>query len=224
MGNEFSVLMLVYGGDRPAHFDAALRSIAAQTLPPAEIVLVVDGPVPDGTEEVIRKYEGELASSVTSFRVIRSGKNLGCGGAKRLGFGACSYPLVAMMDADDPENTNGGSQNFKPYHTEDAGFNTDAASADSTVQTFTFTGGNYTGNIYNASGSDGLEGTTLNVTFGEGTEYTGAIASTSAIHVTYDGSVAVKESGGYAFDDTEEAAAFAAPSRNTGPSARWRTW
>ena len=43
MGNEFSVLMLVYGGDRPAHFDAALRSIAAQTLPPAEIVLVVDG-------------------------------------------------------------------------------------------------------------------------------------------------------------------------------------
>ena len=101
MGNEFSVLMLVYGGDRPAHFDAALRSIAAQTLPPAEIVLVVDGPVPDGTEEVIRKYEEELASSDTSFRVIRSGKNLGCGGAKRLGFVACSYPLVAMMDADD---------------------------------------------------------------------------------------------------------------------------
>jgi hypothetical protein len=120
-----------------------------------------------------------------------------------------------MMDADDPENTNGGSQNFKPYHTEDAGFNTDAASADSTVQTFTFTGGNYTGNIYNASGSDGLEGTTLNVTFGEGAEYTGAIASTSAIHVTYDGSVAVKESGGYAFDDTEEAAAFAAQYQNT---------
>ena len=101
-------------------------------------------------------------------------------------------PAQQMMDADDPENTNGGSQNFKPYHTEDAGFNTDAASADSTVQTFTFTGGNYTGNIYNASGSDGLEGTTLNVTFGEGAEYTGAIASTSAIHVTYDGSVAVK--------------------------------
>ena len=120
-----------------------------------------------------------------------------------------------MMDADDPENTNGGSQNFKPYHTEDAGFNTDAASADSTVQTFTFTGGNYSGNIYNASGSDGLEGTTLNVTFGEGAEYTGAIASTSAIHVTYDGSVAVKESGGYAFDDTEEAAAFAAQYQNT---------
>ena len=120
-----------------------------------------------------------------------------------------------MMDADAPENTNGGSQNFKPYHTEDAGFNTDAASAGSTVQTFTFTGGSYTGNIYNASGSDGLEGTALNVTFGEGTEYSGAIAATSAIHVTYEGSVAVKENGGYAFDDAEEAAAFAQQYQNT---------
>ena len=120
-----------------------------------------------------------------------------------------------MMDAGDPENTNGGSQNFKPYHTEDAGFNTDAASAGSTAQTFTFTNGTYTGNIYNASGSDGLEGTALNVTFGIGAEYTGAIASTSAIHVTYDGSAAVKENGGYAFDDAEEAAAFAAQYQNT---------
>ena len=101
MGNEFSVLMLVYGGDRPAQFDAAVRSVTAQTLPPAEIVLVVDGPVPEETEEVIRKYEAELASSATAFRVIRSETNLGCGGAKRLGFGECRYPLIAMMDADD---------------------------------------------------------------------------------------------------------------------------
>ena len=120
-----------------------------------------------------------------------------------------------MMDADDPENTNGGSQNFKPYHTEEAGFNTDAASAGSTEQTFTFTNGEYTGSIYNASGSDGLEGTTLNVTFGKGADYSGAIACTSAIHVTYEGSVAVKDNGGCAFDDADEAAAFAAQYQNT---------
>ena len=120
-----------------------------------------------------------------------------------------------MMDADDPENTNGGSQNFKPYHTEDAGFNTDAASAGSTAQTFTFTNGDYTGNIYNASGSDSLEGTTLNVTFGESADYSGAIACTSAIHVTYEGSVAVKHNGGTAFDDADEAATFAAQYQNT---------
>lgn len=120
-----------------------------------------------------------------------------------------------MMDADDPENTNGDSQNFKPYHTEDAGFNTAAATAGNTDQTFTFTNGDYTGNIYNASGSDGLEGSTLNVTFGEGAHYSGAIASTSAIHVTNEGSQAVKANGGYAFDDEETAAAFAEQYQNT---------
>ena len=120
-----------------------------------------------------------------------------------------------MMSTDDPLNTDGGSQNFKPYHTEEAGFNTSEASSDSTVQQFAFTNGSYTGNIYNASGSDGLNGNTLNVTFGTGSQYSGAIASTSAIHVTYDGSVMVKENGGYAFDNAEEAASFAAQYQNT---------
>ena len=120
-----------------------------------------------------------------------------------------------MMSTDDPLNTNGGSQNFKPYHTETAGFNTNQASADDNVQTFSFTNGAYTGNIYNASGSDGLNGNALNVTFGAGAQYSGAIASTAAIHVTYDGSVMVKENGGYAFDDTEAAATFAEQYQNT---------
>ncbi|MBQ6960285.1 MAG: hypothetical protein IJP78_04830 [Clostridia bacterium] len=120
-----------------------------------------------------------------------------------------------MMSADDPLNTNGGSQNFKPYHSEAVGFNTDQASADGTVQAFTFTNGEYTGNIYNASGSDGLKGNALKVTFGAGAQYSGAIASTAAIHVTYDGSVLVKENGGYAFDDADAAAAFAGQYQNT---------
>ena len=41
------------------------------------------------------------------------------------------------------------------------------------------------------------------------------LASTSAIHVTYEGSQAVKANGGYAFDDVEAAAAFAARYQNT---------
>lgn len=120
-----------------------------------------------------------------------------------------------MMSADDPANTNGGMMNFKPYHTENAGFNLAQTTADSSVQAFTFTNGAYTGNIYNASGSDGLQGSTLNVTFGKGAVYTGAIASTAAIHVTYEGSLKVKENGGYAFDNAAEAADFAAKYQNT---------
>ncbi len=120
-----------------------------------------------------------------------------------------------MMSTDDPLNTNGGGQNFRPYHTESAGFNTNQASGDSTVQTFVFTNGTYTGNIYNASGSDGLNGSTLDVTFGTEAKYSGAIASASAVHVTYEGSEYVKENGGYAFDDIEAAAAFADKYQNT---------
>ena len=120
-----------------------------------------------------------------------------------------------MMASDDPANTNGGTQNFKPVHTEDAGFNTAAAAAGSDVQTFTFANGTFSGNIYNASGSDGLNGSALQVTFGEGADYSGAVASTAAVHVTYDGSVRIRENGGFAFDDAETAAAFAAQYQNT---------
>ncbi len=49
--------MCVYSGDKPEWFDTALNSIVQQTLRPAEIVLVVDGPIPSGLSEVIRKYE-----------------------------------------------------------------------------------------------------------------------------------------------------------------------
>ena len=120
-----------------------------------------------------------------------------------------------MMAADDPMNTNGGMQNFKPYHQEAAGFNTAPAAADSAVQTFTFTNGAYTGNIYNGSGSDTLNGSALYVTFGEGAAYTGAAASTAAIHATYEGAALVKQNGSFAFDDAEEAAAFAKQYQNT---------
>ena len=120
-----------------------------------------------------------------------------------------------MMSTDDPLNTNGGSQNFIPYHTEDAGFDTSSASSGSQTQQFAFTNGSYTGNIYNASGSDGLDGSALYVTFGSGAQYAGAVASTSAIHVTYDGSVLLRENGAFAFDDADATAAFAETYQNT---------
>ena len=120
-----------------------------------------------------------------------------------------------MMSASDPANTNGGAQNFIPYHTEAAGFRTGNAKADAAVQTFTFTNGAYAGNIYNASGSDGLNGSALYVTFGSGAKYSGAAASAAAIHVTYEGSCAVKANGGFALDDADAAAAFAEKYQNT---------
>ena len=52
----FSVAMCVYGGDNPEWFDTALGSVIDQTVKPDEIVLVVDGPIPDTIQKVIDKY------------------------------------------------------------------------------------------------------------------------------------------------------------------------
>lgn len=54
---KFSVAMSVYGKDNAEWFDRALESIIiSQTVKPNEIVLVVDGAIPDDIQKVIDKY------------------------------------------------------------------------------------------------------------------------------------------------------------------------
>lgn len=52
----FSVSMCVYGGDNSEWVDAALDSIVNQSVKPQEIVVVVDGPIPNSLQEVVNKY------------------------------------------------------------------------------------------------------------------------------------------------------------------------
>lgn len=93
---EFSVSMCVYGKDHPDWFDTAVASVLHQTVRPSEVVLVVDGPVPDELDTVIKKYEQNEI-----FHVIRLPENQGHGNARRTGLNACKNELVALMDADD---------------------------------------------------------------------------------------------------------------------------
>lgn len=93
---RFSVSMCVYGKDDPVWFDTAVASVLNQTVAPSEVVLVVDGPVPDALNEIILKYE---ANEI--FHVIRFKENQGHGNARRAGLAACQNELVALMDADD---------------------------------------------------------------------------------------------------------------------------
>lgn len=90
--------MCVYGKDNPAYFDEAIKSILDQTYRPTEIVLTVDGPIPETLENVIKKYQ---FNSVIAFKVIRLEKNMGHGEARRICFENCSCDLIALMDADD---------------------------------------------------------------------------------------------------------------------------
>ena len=93
---KFSVSMCVYGGDNAEWFKTSVESVLNQTLVPNEIVLVVDGPVPDDLNTVIRKFEeSEL------FKVIRLETNNGHGIARKTGLDNCTNELVAIMDADD---------------------------------------------------------------------------------------------------------------------------
>lgn len=101
MDQKFSVSMCVYGGDNPEYFDTAIESIVNQTVPPSEIVLTVDGPIPAAIASVIEKYRNQLSGSQIQFQVVYLEKNLGHGEARRICFEHCSCDLIALMDADD---------------------------------------------------------------------------------------------------------------------------
>lgn len=93
--------MCVYGKDNPVHFDSAIESVINQTVTPTEIVLAVDGPIPDTLEAVIKKYTECLFGTDTLFKVVRLERNMGHGEARRICFDNCSCDLIALMDADD---------------------------------------------------------------------------------------------------------------------------
>ncbi len=92
----FSVLMCLWAGDNPGWFRAAFDSVLHQTMPPAEILLVVDGPVPEGLEKQLRICEANPLC-----RVIRLPENRGHGIARQTALEHCRYALAALMDADD---------------------------------------------------------------------------------------------------------------------------
>ncbi|WP_276353548.1 glycosyltransferase [Cohnella caldifontis] len=92
----FSVSMCVYKKDHPEHFKQALESVMNQTRKPDEIILVVDGPISNSLDDVIKRFETE-----SSLKVIRLPHNVGHGNARRIGLDNCTYELVALMDADD---------------------------------------------------------------------------------------------------------------------------
>jgi glycosyltransferase involved in cell wall biosynthesis len=94
---NFSVSMSVYKNDKPEFFRQALDSIINQTLPPSEIVLVVDGPVPSEITKVVKEYETKYGY----FKTIWIEKNVGHGNARRIGLDNCTYDIVALMDSDD---------------------------------------------------------------------------------------------------------------------------
>lgn len=95
----FSVLLPVYHRDDPVHLRRAVRSVTVdQTLRPAELVLVQDGPVGGRLAEQVDELVGTLPVPV---RVVVLPRNVGLARALEAGLAACAHEIVARMDADD---------------------------------------------------------------------------------------------------------------------------
>ena len=93
---ELSVLMAVYSGDSPAWLTESLSSLAKQTKPADEIVVVLDGPIQDELRAVL---DGAL--SFLPLKYVQTAKNMGLGAALAVGLKHCTHEIVARMDADD---------------------------------------------------------------------------------------------------------------------------
>lgn len=91
--------MSVYKNDKSEDFWTALESVTTnQTLKPAEVVFVIDGPVPDSINKIISKAETQ---SPGLYKVVRFEKNQGLGIALQKGMEAASNEIVMRMDSDD---------------------------------------------------------------------------------------------------------------------------
>lgn len=96
MMKTYSVLMSVYIKERPEYLYAALKSMAEQSWPPAEIVVVCDGPLTKELDAVLEKPEFR-----DILKVIRLKNNGGLGAALSKGLPECTCEWVARMDSDD---------------------------------------------------------------------------------------------------------------------------
>lgn len=96
---KFSVIISIYHNDKTEYVANALDSVTmAQTIKPNEVVLVVDGPVPDDLKTLISEKE---KASQDLYNVIWLPENKGLGNALRIGVNNAKYELLARMDSDD---------------------------------------------------------------------------------------------------------------------------
>ena len=96
--HRYSVLLPVYGKDAPAYLRIAIDSMLAQTLPPEEILIAVDGPIGNDLMTVISQYCSERPET---FSLYQSPIQEGLGASLSKALPLCRNTYIARMDADD---------------------------------------------------------------------------------------------------------------------------
>jgi glycosyltransferase involved in cell wall biosynthesis len=96
---EFSLLLPVYAGDRPEYLRAAFTSsVHEQSQRPSEVVVVVDGQIPESLRSML---DSLIAGSPVPARAVELPENRGLAEALTVGLAECAHEVVARMDADD---------------------------------------------------------------------------------------------------------------------------
>ena len=93
----FSVILPVYKGDVPSHFNEAIKSLYQQTLRANEIVVVKDGPLTEALEEVIQNWQKKMPE----LNILGLPQNVGLSSALNAGINEAKNEWLARMDADD---------------------------------------------------------------------------------------------------------------------------
>jgi glycosyltransferase involved in cell wall biosynthesis len=89
------VTVVIPAFNAATYLDRALASVQAQTVPPAEII-VVDDASTDNTAAIAAGWQDRLP-----LRIIRCEVNGGIGVARRVAIEAATQPYIANLDADD---------------------------------------------------------------------------------------------------------------------------
>ncbi|WP_429191127.1 glycosyltransferase [Aeromonas veronii] len=93
---NYSILMSVYLKESKRNLEQCLASLYLQSLPPKEIILVLDGSLTNELYSTIGRWQRKLP-----IVTVQLEKNVGLGKALNIGLSYCSHELVARMDTDD---------------------------------------------------------------------------------------------------------------------------
>jgi len=115
MSKPFSVIMSIYKNDDPQYLQIALDSIIQQTLPPNEIVIIGDGPVPDALTAVIENTQKKCTAQSIELNYYPQEQNAGLGAALRLAVEKAKYDYLARMDSDDISTSNRFEKQMKCF-------------------------------------------------------------------------------------------------------------
>ena len=93
---KYSALGSVYSRSCPQELQYSLSSLSLQTLPPSDVVIVVDGPVSDQITDILLQFQESLPLTV-----VKQKTNLGLQTALNLGLDYCQFEYVLRFDTDD---------------------------------------------------------------------------------------------------------------------------